>query len=245
MVSLVVTLCATLVLGLSVYGPVWLRRDIGIAEVDPGLLLVDKVARGTVTFGDGYTVSLFASGLRIARYDDVMLDTVTSGSFVSAVAGSERHHQETVTRDASNLHVTSLVLDDGTAVWSAVVHGSRGPTDDVHRVRVQASRSGATLRVAITVRGARGIVLHLDPRPATRGIPPALPDRNLRKRAWWVRTNDAALFTNVLGVRIGLEAGTAARAIDLRPDGVLDLHAWASSVVLTATQVHRPKVAHS
>lgn len=240
MVSLVVTLSAALVLALSIHVPVWLRTDIGVEEVSPGILAVDEVARGTVTFGDGYTVSLFTSGLRIARYDDVLLDTVTKGSFITALTGTRTGRHEQIQRDAANLHVTSLVLEDTTAVWSAVVYGPQGPADDVHRVRVQASRSGSTVRVAVSVRGADGLVLHLDPRPATTGVPPALPHRNLRKRAWWVRGHQPALFTNVLGTKVGLEAGTAPRALDLRPDGVLDLHAWTSSVVLTASQVRRP-----
>ncbi len=245
MVSLVVTLCAVLVLGLAIHVPVWLRRDVGVRSVAPGMLVVDDVARGVVAFGDGYTVSLYASGLRVARYGDVLLDTVTEGSFVSALTGSETGHHEDVDRVASNLHVTGLALTDGRAVWSAVVHGPENDADDLHRVRIEASRSGTTVRLAVSVTGADGVVLHLDPRAATRGVPPALPRVNLRQRAWWVRTTRTPLFTNVLGVRVGLEAGRAARAVDLRQDNVLDLHAWTSSVVLTATPVPKARVAHS
>lgn len=245
MISLYVTLCGALLLGLSVYAPHWLRSDSGVDRVAPGLLTVDVAATGSVTFGDGYTVSLHSSGLRIARYDGVMLDTVTKGSFLSVLTGHVDHRQEVVTRNTGNLHVTSLVLDHGTAVWSAVAYGPGGLSDNLHRVRIQASRAGTTMRVAISVRGADGLVVHLDPRPSTTGVPPAMPDRNLRKRAWWAESTAAPLFTNVLGSEVGLEAGTAARALDMSPDGVLDLHAWTSSVVLTASWVASPWVADS
>lgn len=245
MVSLVVTLAAALVLGLSVWGPVWARGDLDVAQIPPGLLTVDAAARGQVTLGDGFTASMQPSGFRIARYDDVLLDTVTRGSLLSVLTGRSIGQSEDITSSVSNLLVSSLAIRGAEAIWTGTAYGPGGVADHSVPVRVAAALDGTTVRVDISATGADGLVVHLDPRPATTGVPPALPERNLRKRAWWVTGTAPVLFDNVLGARVGLDAAGAPRAVDLRPDGLLDLHAWSGDVVLTVAPGHRPAVAHS
>jgi hypothetical protein len=235
MVSLVVTVVAALGLMVSIEAPHWTRGDIGLVPAAPGLLTVDPVARGEVTLGNSYTVSMQASGLRIARGDGVMVDTVTKGGFLSALTGSVTGHREDVTADLSNVHITSLEIQNGHALWHGTTYGDNSRPEQGKPLLVDAMVTGHTVRVTFTVKGVDGLILHLDPRAATIGQPPALPPRNLRLRGWWVTGLSIPLFHNVLRVVVGLAPGTVPRAIDLRPDGVLDLHVWADEAVLTVT----------
>lgn len=235
MVSLVVTLAAALGLVLAVEWPHWARGDIGLVATAPGLLTVEAVARGEVTLGDGYTVAMQSSGLRVARGEGVMLDSVTRGAFLSAVTGSVTGHRERVTAGLTNIQITSLEIRDGHAFWRGTAYADGTPPDQGRRLLVDATLAGHTVSVAFTVQGVDGLVVHLDPRPATTGLPPALPDRNLRLRGWWVTGDTIPLYDNVLRVAVGLGPGTVPRALDLRPDGLLDLHVWTNRAVLTVT----------
>ncbi len=235
MVSLVVTVLAAFALLLTIEVPRWTKGDIGLVATAPGLLTVDPVARGEITLGDSYTASMQSSGLRIARGDGVMLDTATRGAFVSAVTGSVTGHREHVTADLTNIRITSLEIRSGHALWRGTAYGDDSPPAQGRPLVVDATATGHSVRVTFTVTGVDGLVLHLDPRPATVGRPPALPDRNLRLKGWWVTGTSTALFDNVLRVVVGLGPGTVPRALDLRPDGLLDLHVWSSEAVLTVT----------
>ena len=233
MVSLVVTVVAALVLLLAIQWPHWSRGDLGVVPVAPGLLTVDPAARGEVTLGNGFTVALQPGGMRVARGAGVMVDTATGGAFLSAVTGSVAGHREEVSGELSNVHIGSLEITDGHAIWRGTAYGNDAKPGDP--VVVDATLSNNTVRVSFRVTGADGLVLHLDPRPATIGLPPALPDRNLRLKGWWVTGTSVPLFENVLKVTVGLEPAGAGRALDLRPDGLLDLHVWAHEAVLTVS----------
>lgn len=235
LVCLVVTLTAALVLGLSLWLPARVKDDIGVTQLEPGLLTVRPAAQGQITLGRGYTVALYSSGLRISSNGSVMLDTAYRGSFLSALTGRVRDGDETVTSTLRNVRVDALSFGDGHAVWTGLAYGSGGPDAEHRPVRVDVTRSGRVVRVAVEVTGADGVALHVDPRPATIGQTPALPARNLRHRAWWAGPQGQSLYTNVLGVSVGLDADGSARAVDLRPDGVLALHAWTQAPVLTVT----------
>ena len=63
MVALVVSLLAALSLGLTSWVPRVLERDIGVADVAPGLLEVAQDARGVQSLGAGLSVALYDSGL--------------------------------------------------------------------------------------------------------------------------------------------------------------------------------------
>ncbi|MEO7071112.1 MAG: hypothetical protein ABI131_11555 [Nostocoides sp.] len=235
MVSLLVTVVGGLTLLVSIELPHWTRGDIGLVASAPGLLTVDPVARGEVTLGNGYTVAMQPSGLRIARGDGVMVDTVTRGGFLSAVTGSVTGHREDVTADLSNIQITSLEIRDGHALWHGTAYGDGSTPQQGRPLLVDGTLTDHTVRVTFTVKGVDGIVLHLDARPATIGRPPALPARNLRLKGWWVTGQSIPLYDNVLRIVVGLEPASVPRALDLRPDGVLDLHVWADQAVLTVT----------
>src|SRR5688500_12824665 len=87
MVALVASLGALAVLGLASAVPDWLDGADGFTDVQPGLLTIADDARGVATLGGGVSVSLYSDGLRIVRGDDLLLQTVISGSMLSAVEG--------------------------------------------------------------------------------------------------------------------------------------------------------------
>ena len=73
------------------------------------------------------------------------------------------------------------------------------------------------------VPGADAVAIHLDWRPATVGIAPALPEQNLRERAYWVDPTvvEQPAFTWVLGTDVSIGAGAGApgrRPAPGRPD---------------------------
>ena len=88
MVALVVSLIAAMALGLTSWVPRVLARDIGVADVEPGLLQVAQGARGVQSLGAGLSVALYDSGFRLARGSTVLADTVTRGAPVTAVTGT-------------------------------------------------------------------------------------------------------------------------------------------------------------
>ena len=85
------------------------------------------------------------------------------------------------------------------------------------------------------------VVIHLDWRPATTGIAPALPERNLRQRAWWVDPTvvEQPAFTWVLGTDVSIGPVQVPRAVDLRQDGRIAVHVWAPRAVVTVTDTPR------
>ena len=125
MVALVLSLTAALALGLSSWLPRALARDIGITDVEPGLLEVAQGARGVQSLGAGLSVTLYDRGFRLARSSTVLADTVTKGSPVSAVLGSldesGDHPRESVASAVSNLSIDAVVREGETVVYSGVL----------------------------------------------------------------------------------------------------------------------------
>ncbi|HYN30198.1 MAG TPA: hypothetical protein VES95_10070 [Dermatophilaceae bacterium] len=259
MVALVVSASAALALGLTTWAPRLAARDIGVAPAEPSLLTVAPAAEGAVALGDGVTVELYRSGLRLRDREGVLADTVTRGAPVSALLGSveedaeEGHPRERVGAALGSAGVdavTTRPLDPGRreAVYTGSVQGEVDgrprslPLTIAVAPVAPVAPAGAGALVRVTVPGADGLVLHLDSRPAVTGIPPALPDRNLRLRAWWLSPagNATATFTWVLGSRVGLGPAGAPRAVDLRPDGRIALHVWAPTATLSVVRVAPP-----
>lgn len=230
MVTLVAALALLGALGLA-GGPPGGEAGKGVAAVSPGLLVVDPAARGEATLGDGWTVGISPSGLRVARLDWVFLDTATRGSIVTAFRGRVDGRVERIDETRSTVRLSSLTVGATGATWKGSVSGEGGSWP----LRIQADRVGTRIDISFSVVGSDGLSVNLDSRANTIGIGPALPARNLRLRAWWVTGTAPGLFTNVLMGRTGLEAGTAPRAVDLRQNGIVALHAWRSSVVLSVT----------
>lgn len=241
MVALVVSLGAALALGLTSWVPTLLARDIGVADVEPGLLEVARDARGVQSLGVGLSVALHDSGFRLARGSTVLADTVTRGAPVTAVTGAlvevDGHPRENVTADLPHVRIDGVRRVDGVVSYRGVVHDGRRSLP----LRIDFEPADGRIRMDAAVPGAHAVVVHLDWRPATTGIAPALPERNLRRRAWWVDPTvvEQPAFTWVLGTDVSIDPVHVPRAVDLRQDGRIAVHVWAPRAVLTVTDTPR------
>lgn len=249
MLALVVSLTAALALGLSSWLPRALARDIGIADVEPGLLEVAQAARGVHSLGTGLSVSLYDSGFRLARDSIVLADTVTRGAPVTAVEGylaeTDGHPREVVTSSLRNVRIDAVDREGRAVVYSGVLFA-----DDQVRtlpLRIEFQPVGSRIRMDVNVPGADAVLVHLDWRPATTGIAPALPARNLKSRAYWVDPTvvEQPAFTWVLGTDVSIGPVQVPRAVDLRQDGRIAIHAWAPRAVVTVTDTPRDLVPDS
>lgn len=247
MVSLVVSLAGALVLGLTSWVPTVLARDIGIVDAEPGLLEVTQTARGVQSLGAGLTVTLYDSGFRLARSSTVLADTVTRGAPLTAVMGrvvaGDGHPREVVTRALGNVRIDAVARDGDTVVYSGVVYDDRGSLP----LRIEFEPVDGRIRMDANVPGADAVAIHLDWRPATTGIAPALPARNLKARAYWVDpvVVEQPAFTWVLGTDVSIGPVQVPRAVDLRQDGRIAVHVWSPRAVLTVTDTPRPPVEDS
>lgn len=248
MLALVACLAALVILGAMEYLPRWLAVDNGIVSIEPSLLTVDKGTRGIATLGSGYTVALGASGFRYAHGDYALADTVTGGAPVVAILGSVTDGaelREHVTATLPDVHVTHLDLRPGLATYTGTVSGI---VDGVRRtlpLRWQVALSGDLLHTTVAVPGADALVISLLKRPNVIGVPPTLPERNLRLHSWWYAANAPAesAFTWSLPTVVGTGPDTVPRALDASVDGRIDLHVWADTATLSLTRVvRRPSI---
>ncbi|HQW74358.1 MAG TPA: hypothetical protein PLG46_09720, partial [Ornithinibacter sp.] len=186
MLALVVSLSGALVLGLTSWVPRVMARDIGIVDVEPGLLEVAQGARGVQSLGAGLSVSLFTSGFRLARGSEVLADTVTRGAPVSAMFGSVteggEHPRETVSGVLSTVRIDAVRRVGDVVEYLGVVRDS----STSRPLRIKFEPTDGSIRMDVLVPAVDALAIHLDWRPATTGIAPALPERNLRERAYWV-----------------------------------------------------------
>jgi hypothetical protein len=244
MVLLVVSLTAALGLGLTSWVPKFLQRDIGVADVAPGLLEVSQNARGVQSLGAGLSVSLYDSGFRLARGSTVLADTVTRGAPVTAVLGSldevNGHLREEVTSALMHVRIDAVRRVKDTVRYDGVVH------DATHSLplRIDFQPIDGRIRMDAAVPGADAVAIHLDWRPATTGLAPSLPEQNLRERAYWVDPTvvEQPAFTWVLGTDVSIGPVQVPRAVDLRQDGRIAVHVWAPRAVVTVTDTPRDPV---
>ncbi|MGL5817314.1 MAG: hypothetical protein ACRCYR_07110 [Phycicoccus sp.] len=247
MVALVVSLGAALMLGLTSWVPQVLARDIGISGVEPGLLEVAEGARGVQPLGAGLSVSLYDNGFRLARSSEVLADTVTRGAPVTALLGDvddERDQpRERISTALTNVRLDARARVGDTVVYAGVVYGE-GRTLPL---RLELQAVGGRIRLDVNVPGADAVLVHLDWRPATTGIGPALPERNLKTRAFWVEPTvvDQPAFTWVLGTDVSIGPVQVPRAVDLRQHGRIAVHVWSPRAVLTVTDTPREPVTDS
>jgi hypothetical protein len=247
MVLLVVSLTAALGLGLTSWVPKFLQRDIGVADVAPGLLEVSQTARGVQSLGAGLSVSLYDSGFRLARGSTVLADTVTRGAPVTAVLGSldevNGHLREEVTSALMHVRIDAVRRVKDTVRYDGVVH------DATHSLplRIDFQPIDGRIRMDAAVPGADAVAIHLDWRPATTGLAPSLPEQNLRERAYWVDPTvvEQPAFTWVLGTDVSIGPVQVPRAVDLRQDGRIAVHVWAPRAVVTVTDTPRDPVTDS
>lgn len=241
MVALVVSLAGALTLGLSSWVPTLLARDIGVADVEPGLLEVAQTARGAQSLGAGLSVALYDSGFRLSRGSTVLADTVTRGAPVTAVYGSLSeavdHPRENVTSVLPHVRIDAVRRVEDAVVYSGVVHDSTRSTP----MRIEFEPIDGRIRLDAAIPGADAVAIHLDWRPATTGIAPALPERNLKARASWVDPSvvEQPAFTWVLGTDVSIAPVQVPRAVDLRQDGRIAVHVWAPRAVVTVTDTPR------
>jgi hypothetical protein len=243
MVALVISLSALAVLGLATRLPGWLGQDEGFEDVEPGLLVVEPDARGVATLGGGLTAAMYPSGLRLSRGSDILAESVISGSLVSAVFGSVSGHgdstREQVDAHVSNMRIRQLLFLPGRATYFGEVFDEERTLPLTIRIEL----AGPVIRIGFSVVGADGLVIHLDHRPATTGIEPALPPRNLREEAAWIRPavpSGGPAYTTILGTDIGVGPQDVARGVDVRHLGRVDVHVWSDAAMLTVSSRPRP-----
>ncbi|KRE44091.1 hypothetical protein ASG74_04530 [Knoellia sp. Soil729] len=246
MVAIVVSVSAALALGLTTWVPVLLRTDIGLVRVDPGLLTVDKGARGIATLGRGYTVAAYSSGFRVSASSGPLVDTVTRGSPVSAVLGElapgKNHPVEHADATLDHVRIGQVRIEPGRAAYSGEVYDSADGKERALPLRLVFLLTTAGVHVTAHVQGADAVVVHLDSMPATTGLGGALPDRNLRTKGWWLEDSlgEQRALTSARQAVVGIGPATRDRAVDLRPDGRLDVHVWGNRATLTLSGVPRP-----
>ena len=241
MLALVLSLSGALVLGLTSWVPRVMARGIGIVDVEPGLLEVAQGARGVQSLGAGLSVSLFTSGFRLARGSEVLADTVTRGAPVSAMFGTVTeggdHPRETVSGVLSTVRIDAVRRVGDVVEYLGVVRDS----STSRPLRIKFEPTDGSIRMDVLVPAVDALAIHLDWRPATTGIAPALPERNLRERAYWVDPTVIAqpAFTWVLGTDVTIGPVQVPRAVDLRQDGRIAVHVWAPRAVVTVTDTPR------
>jgi len=247
MVALVLSMSGALVLGLTSWVPKVLARDIGVADVEPGLLEVAQTARGVQSLGAGLSVALYDSGFRLSRSSTVLADTVRSGAPVSAVFGSlsdsDGHPREDITSVLPHVRIDAVRRVKDTVVYSGVVHDTQRSLP----MRIEFGPIDGRIRMDAAIPGADAVAIHLDWRPATTGIAPALPERNLKEKAYWVDPTvvEQPAFTWVLGTDVSIGPVQVPRAVDLRQDGRIAVHVWAPRAVVTVTDTPRDPVTDS
>ena len=247
MVALVASLAAALALGLTSWVPNVLARDIGITDVEPGLLQVSQNAFGVQSLGAGLTVTLYDRGFRLSRGSTVLADTVTTGAPVTAVVGtvdtSGEHPRERVTSALTAVTIDAVTRDGESVTYSGVVHDTARSLP----LRITFEPTDGRIRMDVSVPGASGIAVNLDWRPATTGIEPVLPAKNLKARAYWMESAvvEQPAFTWVLGTDVSIGPVGVARAVDLRQDGRIAIHVWSPRAVVTVTDTPRGAVEDS
>ena len=245
MVSLLLSLCGALVLAAITWLPPALGRDSGLRAVQPGLLVVTPEASGVVTLGRGRAAQLDASGLRITNGESLLFRTVRGGSPLSAligqVGGRGDDRVEQPTDALSNLDVTKVSITPGEVVWSGHLTGGERQLPASITVRLD----GGSVLVTGTAKGADALVVHSAQELGTVGLAPRLPERLLRKQAWWVapRPDEVdATYGTGLGSTVAIGPPHAHAGVDLRRMGHTDVHVWSSSATLSVTSYRRAEL---
>lgn len=238
---LVVVLACVAVLGVATVGRTLFDRRSSLVDVQPRLLEVAQQARGVVTLGDGLTVSMYASGLRVQRQDQVAFETVVLGSLVSAgighLEGRGADRREHLDATFDNVRIDRLEVSARGATYRGAVFNDERQSLPL---TLTATRVVQRVQLQVTVPGADLVVLHAARQPLTVGIPPRFPARNLRERVWWAAPRTAAeqpAFTTLLGYTVGIDAPYPT-ALDLRQVRRNEIHVWGPTLRLSIHQDH-------
>lgn len=227
MLSLLASLTGAALIGVLAWVPPLIGTDSGVQAITPGLLTVQDGVGGVVTLGDGRAVSLGPSGLQVTNGTDILYRTVRSGSPVSALTGEVdvEGRREHVTRTFSDLTLTSVSINPGTARYGGVLADGA----DQLPVELTVTFDGRWVRLDVQAAGADAVVLHGAEELGAVGYEPVLPDRLLGGRAWWIaegigRATPALSTDRRTDQAIGPKG--VLRAVDLRRRGHTDIHAW-------------------
>ena len=147
-----------------------------MADVVPGMLVVEPDARGVATLGGGVTAALYESGLRISHEDDILAETVVRGARVrggrGGRGGGRRAHRARRPPVRPRPHHSA---------WPSC---PAGPPTPARCSTTQSSRCPSSCGSSWPARrahrrehpAASAVVVHLDYAPATTGLPgPAVP----------------------------------------------------------------------
>lgn len=239
MVALLVSLCGALVIGVRTYGPGLVGRDSGVQLTPPGLLQIAPDASGLITLGDGRAVSLDTGGLTISDDGDTLFRTVRGGSPVTAVrgdvSGEGSDRREDLDRAVSNLQIERLVTTTpGEVRWTGVLVDGDERLPTIITVRYEDD----VIALDVHVEGAAGVVVHSAQESVSNGLDPWLPERDLKRRAWWVHDDapaDDGVYRHGLSTDVTVGPAQVDRAVDLREVGHTDIHVWAPTAELTVT----------
>jgi len=245
MVAFALAMLAVLVLAGITWIPPLIGKDSGVNVTRPGLLTVDDAVTGTVDFPDGASVTLYASGLRLADAGGVLVDTVTRGAPVTAftgdVTGTGGKRRENLTTAVGNVHLTKRLVTDDLVRYTGIVY------DDDRRLErpltIDIAEAYGRFRFIVVVKGADAVVIHLRHDAQTIGYAPTVPDTNLKNRAYWLRNlwpASTPVFTTVRGTSVAMGPADVNRALDLRETGRTDVHIWSGRAELGLTRLRPP-----
>ncbi|MCB5991621.1 hypothetical protein [Janibacter melonis] len=244
MLALVASLAGAALLGAIGWVPSLIGKDSGVQAVTPGMLTIADGVGGVITLGEGRAVALDQSGLRITDGDDVLYRTVRGGSPVSALRGtlddSGDSPREDVEDAVSDLRIDRVGVSPGIARYTGTLSSDGRSLPTV----ITVTFDDRWVRLYVDVQGADAVVLHGAEELGSLGYPPALPDRLLRGRAWWVEPGigrATPVMTSDRRTDQALGPEGVARAVDLRRRGHTDLHAWGSVLDLSVTSSARPE----
>ncbi len=225
-----------------------LERDIGVADVAPGLLEVAQDARGVQSLGAGLSVALYDSGFRLARGSTVLADTVTRGAPVTAVMGSldevNGHPREQVTSTLMHVRIDAVRrVKDIVALQRGGARRHDEPAA-AHRLPADRRPDPDGCRGARRRRGRHPPRLAArdhaaSPRPCPSATCASAPTGSTP------RVVEQPAFTWVLGTDVSIGPVQVPRAVDLRQDGRIAVHVWAPRAVVTVTDTPRDAVTDS
>ena len=143
-----------------------------MADVVPGMLVVEPDARGVATLGGGVTAALYESGLRISHEDDILAETVVRGALVSAVVGAVEAEgaepTERVDHQWGHVRITGLAFLPGRATYTGEVFDD---AEESLPLELRVELAGPVVRIGVSIPRASAVVVHLDYAPATTGLP--------------------------------------------------------------------------
>ncbi|HRC40676.1 hypothetical protein [Nostocoides sp.] len=241
MIAFTLALLGVLALAVQTWLPGLIGTDSGVHVTRPGLFTVSDAAAGIATLRGGASVVVYGSGIRVRDRDGVLLDTVPRGAPLSIVRGSVTgtgsrriEHADSV---VSNVRIDTLVTQQDRARMTGVVYDKEVSWPMTLDISIAEDR----ITLAAHVPGVDALVWHLATDFDIRGYAPTLPERNLKTRAWWLKTSvPGGDFTSARGADIRVRPADVLRALDIRETGRIDVHIWSAKGQLVISRRANP-----